>query len=179
MKIEERIEVVIGDITACEVDAIVNAANEKLIVGGGVDYAIHKAAGPDLQAECLKKGGCPTGKACLTGGYRLKAKHVIHTVGPVWRGGHRNEHMLLASCYRESLKIAAEEKMNTIAFPAISTGAYGFPAEQAALIAVTETRHFLRKNKYPLKVIFVLFDKRSYNIYLSTKDDEKAVGEDS
>lgn len=170
---DKRIELIFGDITAVEADAIINAANERLLGGGGVDGAIHKAAGPALLEECRKTGGCPTGKARLTGGYNLKAKHIIHTVGPVWRGGHRDEHMLLASCYQESLGIAAAEKYNTVAFPAISTGAYGFPYEQAALIALTETSRFLKKNRYPDKVIFVLFDKRTYKTYQNILGDEK------
>ncbi len=178
MIIENRIEVIFGDISTTEADAIVNAANEKLLGGGGVDGAIHKAAGPLLLEECKKIGGCPTGKARLTAGYNLKARHVIHTVGPVWRGGHRDEHMLLASCYQESLGIAAKEQFDTVAFPAISTGAYGFPYDQAALIAITETERFLKKNKYPKKVIFVLFDKRTYKTYMNLLDNEKTTGSD-
>jgi len=160
-----RLELMTGDITALDVDAIVNAANPSLLGGGGVDGAIHKAAGPELLAECEKLNGCETGNARITGGYHLKAKHIIHTVGPVWYGGHRDEHELLASCYQKSLSLAKDHKIKTIAFPAISTGAYGFPADQAAMIAVKETRRFLKKNQYPEKVLFVTFGNDNYEIY--------------
>ena len=172
MKNDPRIEINVNDITAIEADIIVNAANEKLAGGGGVDGAIHRAAGPGLMAECRTLGGCPTGQARLTGAYNLKAKYVIHTVGPVWRGGHRDEHMLLASCYRESLKIACSKEAASIAFPAISTGAYGFPNEQAAFIAITEVKRFLSRNRHPEKVIFVLFDNKDSDIYERVLNDE-------
>ncbi len=165
MKTKCRFEVIEGDITSLEVDAIVNAANNTLLGGGGVDRAIHKAAGPELYDECLKLDGCATGESKITKGYKLKARYVIHTVGPVWHGGYRDETDMLASCYKTSLKLAAENKIKTIAFPGISTGAYGFPKDLAALIAVNETKRFMLNNEYPEKVIFVAFDKDNYDIY--------------
>ena len=160
-----RIGIIKGDITTLEADAIVNAANSSLIGGGGVDGAIHRAAGPGLLDECIKIGGCEVGEARLTGGYELKAGHIIHTVGPVWQGGINDEHALLAACYQSSLKIAKENKFRTIAFPGISTGVYGFPKDQAANIAVTETKRFLKKSDFPEIVIFIAFDDENYNIY--------------
>jgi len=162
---KKRVELFKGDITSLEVDAIVNAANNSLLGGGGVDGAIHQAAGPELRSECERLNGCETGHAKITGGYRLKAKYVIHTVGPVWYGGIHDEHSLLASCYRTSLAIAKEKKIKTLAFPGISTGAYRFPIDIAASIALKETKRFLKSNSYPEKVIFVAFDDDSYEIY--------------
>ncbi len=160
-----KVELIKGDITSLKVDAIVNAANNSLLGGGGVDGAIHRAAGPELYNECKILNGCNTGEAKITGGYRLKARHVIHTVGPVWRGGSNDEHDTLALCYKSSLTLAKKNKIKTIAFPGISTGVYGFPKDLAALIAVKESDRFLRKNSYPEKVIFVTFDDESYEIY--------------
>jgi len=148
-----------GDITKLEVDAIVNAANESLLGGGGVDGAIHRAAGPELLEECKGIGGCPTGEARITKGYRLPAKWVIHTVGPVWRGGKANEAALLASAYRSSLQLAVRHGVRRLAFPAISTGVYGFPKHEAARIAVRTVRDFLRTQPHELKeIIFCCFD---------------------
>jgi O-acetyl-ADP-ribose deacetylase len=155
-------EVVRADITTLDVDAIVNAANEALRGGGGVDGAIHRAAGPELLAECRTIGGCPTGEARVTGGYRLKARHVIHTVGPVWHGGNRGEDGLLASCYRAALGLAVAHDVASIAFPSISTGIYGFPAERAARIAVGVVREETEKAPGSLaRVIFCCFDERA------------------
>ena len=167
---KKRMELIRGDITLLDVDAIVNAANTSLLGGGGVDGAIHSAAGPDLLAECKTLKGCETGQAKITKGYRLKAKYVIHTVGPVWQGGSGDENMLLASCYQNCLTIAEEKKLKTLAFPAISTGVYGYPINLAALIAVSETKRFLKKNSYPEKVIFVAFGEESYEIYRKLLD---------
>lgn len=161
----DRIELVNGDITVLEADAIVNAANNSLRGGGGVDGAIHKAAGPDLLKECEGLGGCETGQSKITAGYNLKAKYVIHTVGPIWFGGDRDEMELLASCYQTSLALAEKNEINTIAFPGISTGIYGFPKELAARIAVNETRRFLSKHQLPARVIFVAYNEETYNIY--------------
>jgi O-acetyl-ADP-ribose deacetylase (regulator of RNase III) len=166
----KQVELIKGDITALDVDAIVNAANSTLLGGGGVDGAIHRAAGPGLLSECERMNGCSTGEAKITKGYNLKARHIIHTVGPVWYGGYRDEHTLLASCYKASLKIAKEKKIKTIAFPGISTGVYGFPKDLAALIAVNETKRFLSKNSTPQKVIFVAFDDESYENYRKLLD---------
>ena len=162
---DNRIDVVEGDITRQNVDAIVNAANTSLLGGGGVDGAIHRAAGPDLLAECRTLGGCPTGEAKLTQGYRLPAKWVVHTVGPRWRGGGKGENELLTNCYRNSLGLAAEYEIRSIAFPAISTGAYGFPLEPATRIAVAETRRFLETDELIEKVVFVCFGARDFETY--------------
>jgi len=166
--VKERMEIVEGDITKQKVDAIVNAANPTLLGGGGVDGAIHRAAGPELLEECKKIGGCPTGEARVTKGYRLPAKWVIHTVGPVWRGGNANEDELLASCYRNSLKAAKEIGAKTVAFPSISTGAYGFPMERASEIALKETAKFLENDDFIEKVIFVCFGEKAFSIYKET-----------
>jgi O-acetyl-ADP-ribose deacetylase (regulator of RNase III) len=166
--ISERISVVEGDITEHNVDAIVNAANTSLLGGGGVDGAIHWAAGPRLLEECRTLGGCPTGQAKITKGYNLPAKWVIHAVGPVRHGGGRHEDELLASCYRASLELAVEKGVRTIAFPAISTGAYGFPLQRATAIAVREVRSFLEENPSLEKVVFVCFGKVAYECYLGS-----------
>ena len=164
----EKIEIIRGDITKQNVDAIVNAANTSLLGGGGVDGAIHRAAGPDLLKECRKLGGCRTGEAKITKGYYLPAKFVIHTVGPVWHGGDNREHELLANCYRNTLKLAVDNNIKTIAFPSISTGAYRFPIEQAIKIALTEITHFLKNNPPIEKVYIVCFDNATYQTYLET-----------
>jgi O-acetyl-ADP-ribose deacetylase (regulator of RNase III) len=165
-----RLELIKGDVTLLDVDAIVNAANNSLLGGGGVDGAIHKAAGPGLIAECRNLKGCETGYAKITGGYRLKAKYIIHTAGPVWRGGFSDEPALLASCYQKSLALAKEKKIKTLAFPGISTGVYRFPKELAAMIAVNETKKFLDINSCPAKVIFVTYDDDNYEIYRKILD---------
>jgi O-acetyl-ADP-ribose deacetylase (regulator of RNase III) len=159
------IEIIEGDITELEVDAIVNAANSTLLGGGGVDGAIHRAAGPKLLAECRTLGGCPTGEARITRGYDLPARHVIHTVGPVWSGGRRDEDELLASCYRNSLSLAVGHGLKTVAFPAISTGAYRFPPDRAAAIAVREVRAFMKDHPSVEKVIFVCFGPDAVRSY--------------
>jgi O-acetyl-ADP-ribose deacetylase len=160
-----RIEVVQGDITTLAVDAVVNAANSSLLGGGGVDGAIHRAAGPQLVEECRTLGGCPTGQAKITRGYNLPARHVIHTVGPVWRGGGHDEDALLASCYRESLALAERHALESVAFPAISTGIYGFPLERATRIAVAEVRRHLTAHALPTRVVFVCFGADASRIY--------------
>lgn len=161
----DRVSVVQTDITTLAVDAIVNAANETLLGGGGVDGAIHRAAGPELVAECRALGGCPTGQAKLTRGYRLPARFVIHTVGPVWHGGRHNEPELLARCYRSCFAIAQERGLKTLAFPAISCGIYGYPIPEAVAIAVQETRAALEANPAIEKVIFACFGDDVYGAY--------------
>ena len=161
----DRIKIERGDITAFQGDAIVNATNKDLIVGGGVDGAIHRAAGPKLREETQKKGSCPVGEVFITGGYNLKAKHVIHTVGPIWGDGKQDEEKLLESCYINSLIEAKEKKIKTIAFPAISTGTYGFPLDQATEIAIRTTMQFLKTNELPKQVTFICFDEDSLNEY--------------
>lgn len=160
-----RLEIVKGDITKQEVDAVVNAANTSLLGGGGVDGAVHHEAGPDLLAECSTLGGCPTGEARITKGYRLPARHVIHTVGPVWHGGRHNEDELLARCYRNGFALAEKHALHTIAFPSISTGAYGFPVERASRIALSEIKSFLDRNTLVDKVVVVCFDAGTLRCY--------------
>jgi O-acetyl-ADP-ribose deacetylase len=171
MRPSDRIEIILGDITALAVDAIVNAANSSLLGGGGVDGAIHRAAGPGLLAECRLLGGCATGEAKITAGHNLRAKHVIHAVGPVWQGGARNEAALLAGCYANSLRLAREHGIFTIAFPAISCGIYRYPVGQAAAIARDETLSFLTGNALPRKVIFACFDELVHAAYLAAMRD--------
>lgn len=161
----ERLELLQGDITKLQVDAIVNAANHSLLGGGGVDGAIHLGAGPKLLEECKKLHGCETGKAKITKGYNLHVKFIIHTVGPVWSGGHNREYQLLASCYRESLQLALENNVKTLAFPNISTGVYKFPKHNAATIAIQEVELFLLRHPEIEKIYFVCYDDENYNIY--------------
>jgi O-acetyl-ADP-ribose deacetylase (regulator of RNase III) len=163
--VSKRIEIYKGDITKLKVDAIVNAANTSLLGGGGVDGAIHRGAGPKLLEFNKKLGGCVTGEAKISPGFNLLAKFIIHAVGPVWNDGKNNEDKLLANCYRNSLKLAFENGIKTIAFPAISTGVYRFPLERATKIAVTEVSKFLEKNESIEKVIFVCFDEKTYHVY--------------
>ena len=164
------IELIQGDITKLEVDAIVNAANRSLLGGGGVDGAIHRAAGRALLEECKSLNGCNTGEAKITAGYKLPAGHIIHTVGPVWHDGSGNEDSLLKSCYLNSLKLAKENNLKTIAFPNISTGVYHFPKARAAKIAIDTAMEFLAANDFPEKVYFVCFDEENYNLYQDLLD---------
>ena len=162
---KDRLEAIEANIVTLDVDAIVNAANTSLLGGGGVDGAIHRAAGPELLAECRRIGGCPTGDARITRGYRLAARHVIHTVGPVWHGGTRAEATLLASCYRSSLTLAAEQGVRTIAFPAISCGVYGYPLDQAVEVAVRECIDGLARHASIEKITFACFSREMLELY--------------
>src|SRR5689334_3679086 len=159
------LKVIVADITTLAVDGIVNAANPSLLGGGGVDGAIHRAAGPGLLAECRTLGGCATGDAKITGGHKLRARHVIHTVGPIWRGGSAGEALLLARCYAACLTLAVAHDLRSIAFPAISTGIYAFPRELAVEIAIDETHRFLQRNASLERVIFVAFDAETDALY--------------
>lgn len=167
----EKIEVIQGDITKSKVDAIVNAANSSLMGGGGVDGAIHRAGGSAILEDCKKivarQGGCKTGEAVITTGGKLPAKYVIHTVGPVWNGGRKNEALLLASCYRNCLKLAVDHHLTTIAFPNISTGIYGYPKPEAAEIAIAAVKEHLQQNDSIDKIYFVCFDDENYKLYQS------------
>ena len=171
---DPRIEIKEGDITKERVDAIVNAANTSLLGGGGVDGAIHRAAGPQLLEETRRLGGCPTGEARVSKGYRLPAKWVIHTVGPIWAGGTQNEDALLAGCYRNSLRAARDLGLKTIAFPSISTGAYGYPLDRATRVALEETKKFLDEDKAISKVVFVCFGQKALRTYQEAS--EKVFG---
>jgi O-acetyl-ADP-ribose deacetylase (regulator of RNase III) len=168
---KKEVKIVQGDITKQEVDAIVNAANTSLLGGGGVDGAIHRAAGPQLLEETRQIGGCPTGEARVSKGYRLPAKWVIHTVGPVWSGGNRNEDALLAGCYRNSFQEAERLAVKSIAFPSISTGAYGFPLERATRIALHETKKFLEESRSVERVVFVCFGDEAMSTYREIYQD--------
>jgi O-acetyl-ADP-ribose deacetylase (regulator of RNase III) len=161
----KRIELIRGDITKVEADAVVNAANSSLLGGGGVDGAIHRAAGPALLEACRKLNGCPAGQAKITDGFNLKAKYIIHTVGPVWHGGNNNENGLLEKCYTNSLQLASMHSVKTIAFPNISTGIYGFPKDKAAHIAIHAVKNWIETHPEPEKILFVVFDEENAEIY--------------
>lgn len=168
-----KIELFKGDITKLKVDAVVNAANNSLLGGGGVDGAIHRAAGPELLEHNRRLGGCQTGQAKISPGFKLPAKFIIHTVGPIWRGGNNNEDMLLTNCYINSLKLAVEHGIKTIAFPAISTGIYSFPLDRATGIAIRTVKKFFEEDDTIEKVIFVCFDEETYRTYQSTLLEQK------
>jgi O-acetyl-ADP-ribose deacetylase len=170
--LDDRIKIITGDITKQETDAIVNAANTSLLGGGGVDGAIHNAAGPALLDECRELNGCKTGEAKITKGYNLKAKYVIHTVGPVWMGGEYEEEEKLANCYRNSLSLAVKNKIKTISFPSVSTGIYRFPVDKASRIALDEINKFLKKEKSLKEVVMVCFDKKTYDEYISALNEK-------
>ena len=172
---QTTIRMILGDITKItDVDAIVNAANSSLLGGGGVDGAIHRAAGPELLAECRTLNGCRTGEAKLTGAYRLPCRYVIHTVGPIWSGGRRHEPQLLANCYQNALKIAADHQVRRVAFPSISTGVYSYPVEEAARIAVSTVTQFLEENPGKLDLVeWVLFDPYTFSVYEKALDKQK------
>src|SRR5512137_2442416 len=165
---KEKVEIIQADITKLDLDAIVNAANSSLLGGGGVDGAIHRAAGPELLAECRTLNGCPTGEAKITGGYDLPARHVIHTVGPVWHGGAKGEPELLASCYRNSFALAHDNDLHSIAFPAISCGVYGYPLDKACAIALYETKAALERYPEITRVVFALFGDDALRVYTET-----------
>lgn len=167
----EKIEIIQADITLLEVEAIVNAANEKLLGGGGVDGAIHRAAGPELLEACRALNGCPTGEARITKGYNLPARYIIHTVGPVWHGGDRNENNLLASCYRNSLQLAVDHKLRSLAFPSISTGVYRFPIEQASRIALRVILDFVETEEVAPRVVMVCFSEQDLDVYRQVYQD--------
>jgi len=168
--LHDKIEIIQGDITRLEVDAIVNAANQSLLGGGGVDGAIHRAAGPELLEECRALGGCPTGEARMTAGYNLPSRFVIHTVGPVWHGGTQNEDNLLASCYRNSLLLAVEHKLRSIAFPSISTGVYRFPIERASRIALRVILDFIASEEAAPRVVVTCFSEEDLATYREAYD---------